>query len=487
MGIGTSLGAHFEDEFQHQAGVPTLPKGDEEMVKKPKDTGDDNVLPPDEGTYDSTKGLTRVSVTKADETSTPDVGESWGEWLTKERPPLVRHPLTDQIFGLNNTERFKFWPERMVEDLLTTAGKVSKGEVPMWAMTPDGEFHTSIEGLEAARKLMPAANGGIFPRIHMRGEGLKALETYHEAPYETGAHEQFLQMVARIRRQPSNIVEGEVLPPEATRQPAIPQAREAHIPRDPFEQQPFDGPPAFGYETAQSEARHIATQFARDGEVNPYLPDRFRGRDIESLNDAEFYDYGQYQSRGSMTREQEARWYRIDREEAATMERDLREYEDHYSQHDISTEARDWSHAEAPARESPRFWGKETSDQVNEAVKGSELKLIKQSSFDNRNHQFKFANKDGIGKLDITEKKGGKELYVDIIGRVNQDGFVDWRSAQTFGGKEIKQLVKQLMDEFPKAEEITGFRVSGARVISGQGEAKASMKLPGRGKLKKED
>lgn len=43
MGIGTSLGAFFESSFDHQAGTPYVPD-----VKQPPDTGDDNVLPPDD-------------------------------------------------------------------------------------------------------------------------------------------------------------------------------------------------------------------------------------------------------------------------------------------------------------------------------------------------------------------------------------------------------------------------------------------------------
>lgn len=54
MAIGTSLGAYFEDDFQHHAGVETIPKAKDGVIK-PKDTGDDNALPPDEGSYDQPK------------------------------------------------------------------------------------------------------------------------------------------------------------------------------------------------------------------------------------------------------------------------------------------------------------------------------------------------------------------------------------------------------------------------------------------------
>lgn len=44
MGIGTSLGAYFDDTFSHAAGIQS-----KDGVIKPGDTGDDNVLPPNPG------------------------------------------------------------------------------------------------------------------------------------------------------------------------------------------------------------------------------------------------------------------------------------------------------------------------------------------------------------------------------------------------------------------------------------------------------
>lgn len=56
MPIGTSLGAYYESDFHHQAGIET-PPADE---VKPKDTGDDNVLPPDSDTQANPSGEAKV-------------------------------------------------------------------------------------------------------------------------------------------------------------------------------------------------------------------------------------------------------------------------------------------------------------------------------------------------------------------------------------------------------------------------------------------
>lgn len=402
--------------------------------------------------------------------------------------------VVDRLFGLGGIERYKLWPERMLEGLQDTAKKVSAGEIPMWAMTPDGEFHTSIEGLEAAHALMPAANGGIFPKIHLRGEGLKALETYHEASFETTAADQFQQLLRQTRRQPSNIRDANDVDSvfDAVRsnnrlEPATPRVEQMrdmdHLSdaefgawmRENINRDLDNGvSPTHG-----AEGRRTATEFASEGEVNPYFPERFRGLSREqayALNDEQFYDYGSYQSRGQMSEAMEARWNRLDRQYAEDM---ASAYE---SDGGMSWDIEPGPNARPQGADVPRYWNRDIRDKLEAAAKGDKLKMFKdEQRSSGRNHEFKFANKDGIGKLNITEKRGGKELYVDLIGRVDKSGYVNWNSAQSFGTKEIKDLVKQLMVEFPRAEEVVGFRVSGARLKSGGGEAKATMKLPGRG------
>lgn len=472
MAVGTSQGTHFEDEFSHQAGIPLLPEGDEDMVKKPADTGDDNVLPPDEGSYDNKGGkidasLKRVYITGHPENNTNDSEETG-----------VAPSITDRLFGLNGVERYKTWPERMVTDLLTTAGKVSAGEVPMWSMTPDGEFHTSVEGLEAAHKLMPAANN-LPVSIHMRGAGLSALEEYHAEPYETTAHEQFSQLLRQTRRQPSNIenlTHGEqraylddLSIPEPPRPPASPilsverPFEDQHI----FQQEPFST-------TEGAEARRTATSFHAVSEPNPYMPEAFRNlsrEQVDALPDDRFYNYGHYQPDHGMTPAQEARWSRIDQQEADATRTS-------FTEADIPNA---W---EQPATEAPTHWSKDIRTKVDQAVNNDKISFFKdERRSEGRTHEFKFASKDGIGKIAITEKINGKELYVDHIGRVNQGGHIIWgnQAAHSFGTSEMKQLVKTLMKEFPKAEVLSGTRVSGARFNS-RSTGYASIQLPGRGK-----
>lgn len=60
MGIGTSLGAYFDSPFHQQAGIETP-----QEIVKPKDTGDDNALPPDPGTYDQVKIMPIANITNS--------------------------------------------------------------------------------------------------------------------------------------------------------------------------------------------------------------------------------------------------------------------------------------------------------------------------------------------------------------------------------------------------------------------------------------
>jgi len=542
MGVGTSHGAFYDDEFQHQAGIPKLPKGDEEMVKKPGvDTGDDNVLPPDEGNYDQpTQGLTRVFITKPDvedrraerrtdtlkedgsvnwegipaaardiavsagnylwgqpvieEAPVSDLsrslghedikieknvgrsllqrglediqgglnlfgvakGKAWGDSLTEEGGFSSGKAL-DRLLGLNGVERYKLWPERMLEDLSKTAGDVSAGKIPMWAMTPDGEFHTSIEGLESAHKLMPSANS-VPVTIQLRGAGLAALEQYHEAPYETGAHDQFLQLLNQVRRQPNNIGPESPRINEYIREGEGGRLEHVHEILPPeFEQTPFDGPPAF--ETSTPTAGR-------------YIPEHLRGQHPDQMSDQDFLTYGEYQHSGTMTHAQETRWHRLNDAEAVQVNDYGRARAEMYPEP-----------ADTNPGGIPRQYSDVVTEKIKEAMKSDSISLIKDERRSYAgNTEFKFASSSGVGKLDVHTRRGGKDLYVDLVGKVDSRGFVDWEASQSFGLKEFRPIVKLLMDEYPKIETISGFRVSGARKISGSGEAPATIRLPGRGK-----
>lgn len=79
-------------------------------------------------------------------------------------------------------------------------------------------------------------------------------------------------------------------------------------------------------------------------------------------------------------------------------------------------------------------------------------------------HDFHMVDEKGnvIGALNISERKGGKELYVDGITGVNGLGPRD------FGPALMRDLLRQIKAEFPNAEFIGGHRVSGAREAAGK-------------------
>lgn len=78
-----------------------------------------------------------------------------------------------------------------------------------------------------------------------------------------------------------------------------------------------------------------------------------------------------------------------------------------------------------------------------------------------------------MGELFIGEENGGKRLYVDDIRGIGQYG------PNSLGPRQMRDLLRQLKEEFPNAEELTGFRVSGARDKAGSWEktGKVSIKL----------
>lgn len=74
-------------------------------------------------------------------------------------------------------------------------------------------------------------------------------------------------------------------------------------------------------------------------------------------------------------------------------------------------------------------------------------------------HDFHLLDQDGktVGTLNLSEQKGGKDIYVEMISGVNGFGVRD------FGPSLIRDLKRQLKVEFPNAEWLVGDRVSGMR------------------------
>lgn len=79
-------------------------------------------------------------------------------------------------------------------------------------------------------------------------------------------------------------------------------------------------------------------------------------------------------------------------------------------------------------------------------------------------HDFKLLDEKGnpVGYINLTEMKGGKDLYVDMISGLNGLG------PQDFGPRLMIDLLRQIKEQFPNAERIGGARVTGAREKAGK-------------------
>lgn len=76
--------------------------------------------------------------------------------------------------------------------------------------------------------------------------------------------------------------------------------------------------------------------------------------------------------------------------------------------------------------------------------------------------------------LNTSLRNDGKTIYVNWIGDET------YQAVNSFSKGEVKSLFKALADKYPNAEEIAGFRVSGARSKTGSGANTATMAIPGR-------
>src|SRR6202042_105589 len=85
-------------------------------------------------------------------------------------------------------------------------------------------------------------------------------------------------------------------------------------------------------------------------------------------------------------------------------------------------------------------------------------------------HDFSINDEKGnpVGTINLSEAKGGKQLYIEMINGIGGLGPRD------FGPVLMRSLLAQLKTEFPNAESITGHRVSGARERLGTWEGKSA-------------
>lgn len=91
-------------------------------------------------------------------------------------------------------------------------------------------------------------------------------------------------------------------------------------------------------------------------------------------------------------------------------------------------------------------------------------------------HHFSIVDQTGTrhGDVYIAEEKGGERLYIDDI-----EGIDRAKAANALGPAGIRDLLRQLKTEFPRAKELMGYRVSGARDKAGTYEThgKVTIKL----------
>lgn len=90
-------------------------------------------------------------------------------------------------------------------------------------------------------------------------------------------------------------------------------------------------------------------------------------------------------------------------------------------------------------------------------------------------HDFDILDEQGktVGSINLSEQKGGKELYIDMINGVNG------RGPRDFGPALMRDLFRQLREEFPDADTLGGHRVSGVRDrFNTYNEPHAMWKLP---------
>jgi len=97
-----------------------------------------------------------------------------------------------------------------------------------------------------------------------------------------------------------------------------------------------------------------------------------------------------------------------------------------------------------------------------------------------RNHSFNVNDLEGkpATTLNISERRGGKELHVEWIGMdLTGRGPMIRSNPNQLGHKAMKDVLRALKEEFPNAETIQGYRVSGARSNTGKGAAEAVIRI----------
>jgi hypothetical protein len=241
MGIGTSLGAYFEDTFKHQSGV--------EEVIEPKDPGDKNVVSPEKRETDKQLediqmqelGGIDVSFKTPVGGSTEPAGALKSEEATEVAPKnksfLDRLSIVNAFKGMMNPNNIKEDIEifKNLWSALKLPGDVAKGEIDP----------SSPEGIQKAFDLALAVGTGRMPKAKVEA---KVLEGEVIPPYETlpSVQDTARQRIDGIRSE-RNAREARADAMFAQEADPIWAERDRRLASqiERFEQIPFEGPSAF--------------------------------------------------------------------------------------------------------------------------------------------------------------------------------------------------------------------------------------------------
>lgn len=89
-------------------------------------------------------------------------------------------------------------------------------------------------------------------------------------------------------------------------------------------------------------------------------------------------------------------------------------------------------------------------------------------------HVFQMLDAEGLNAADLViyERPGGKEISVEEITARGDN------KANSLGPAALRDILEQVKAQFPNAEELTGFRVSGAREAAGTIHTKGEVRIP---------
>lgn len=491
MAIGTSLGAYFDDEFHHAAGINTDPSADNNVIDPDLDSGAGvkpkpklDIMPVSDRLYvspnDKREAESNIEDRREEDYSSPkwknvypnlrDLIVTMGNniWGTPQIPEAPDSEMSDAL----GKKDIKTEPavgrssaQRGIDDIYQGANffkaiyDAARDQPHEHLIPPDLSDPTSFsQGTKVGNKIAEH-----LPNV--LGEALKSLATLPQRAIENSQ-----TALDTGNYNPAPVIEAAQLgltPPVGKLSGSLKEAMGAS-------------------NTSKSEINEAVQNVVRDTQTEYHGPsplqsltrDR-RALTPEAMTDEEFYVHGLNHEPGAMTPAQEERWSRVDRE-LAINDRARLTYED-MNTHEQTPFRPDNLHGETLEETLARLDRQDAERNARFANNAAWEDYGKVKVADRGYGSFLFKTEDSkVLSLGVHERNNGKTLYVSGIGDMT-----DW-SKNTMGNSAMRGLFKALADKYPNAEEIAGFRVSGARKLTGSGAAVAKMKIPGRGKKKLE-